>query len=291
MQKWIQSLIAAKKIGFLGAGNLSKSIIQGLTRASVVPAENIILTNRNAEKRQKIASEIHGVQAITSNEELLEKAGIIVLGVKPQDLVSAIEPIRHLIHKEHIIISLAAGVSIEALSKLIPTTKNLIRWMPSTAMKVQASVTAYTTMEQNETLIQLSEDLLNPLGLAIQVEEGEELNSIMVACASGPAFIYEFMQIWESWLESYDIPQNIARKLCIQTFLGSAKMAQQAAELNLHDLQNQVMSKKGVTSVGIQHLRSVEFEDLLTAAFEKSFNRAKDMEQDFEMNLQQIDKK
>jgi len=107
----------------------------------------------------------------------------------------------------------------------------------------------------------------------------------MVACSSGPAFIFEFMQIWASWLESYDIPETMAKKLTLQTFAGASLLAKNNSSLSVTDLQNQVMSKKGVTFDGIKHFRSLEFEDLLAASFEKAMQRAKDMEDDFSKHL------
>lgn len=288
MQSWIRSLVQSKKIGFFGAGNLSTAIISGLVRSSTIDANHIYASNRNEKRKTGLKEKFVGLQVIDSNEELLETCGIIVLGVKPQDLVSAIEPVRHLFREDHIVINLAAGVSISALKKLIPATNQIVRWMPNTAIKIQESVVGYSVEDNNETLVQLCDALLSPLGLAIQVDEGDEMNSLMVACSSGPAFIYEFMQIWASWLESYGFPENMSRKLSLHTFLGSILLAKDNQSLNLADLQNQIMSKKGATHAGLSHFRSFELEDVLAASFEKAIQRTKEMEEDFAEELKNL---
>ena len=290
MQSWIHSLVQSKKIGFLGAGNLSQAIISGLLKSSTVEAKNIFASNRNAEKRNTLTSNFPGIQILDSNDDLLESCGIIILAVKPQDLVNAVEPVRHLFREDHVVINLAAGVSIDATKQLIPATKQFIRWMPNTAIKIQESVIGYTVAEgeDEDTLIQICENLLSPLGLAIQVEEGDEMNSLMVACASGPAFIYEFMQIWESWLESYGFPSNVSTKLSLQTFIGSILLAKDSQSLKLTDLQNQIMSKKGATHAGLSHFRSFEFEDMLASSFEKAIQRTKEMEEAFAEDIKKL---
>ncbi|MCB0349342.1 MAG: pyrroline-5-carboxylate reductase [Bdellovibrionales bacterium] len=285
MQTWIHSFIKAKKIGVLGAGNLSRSILSGFLKSGVIDLKDIYVTNRNPEKLHALQAEFPGLQVINSSAELIENCGIIILGVKPQDIVTAVESVRGLFTNEHIVVSLAAGVSLASLKSLIPGTEQLVRWMPNTPLKIQEGVVGYSVLNESETLAQLSEKLLSPLGLVVPVEEGDEMNALTIACASGPAFIYEFIMIWQSWLESSGFPSNISREMALQTFLGTVKLAADNKSLNLTDLQNQVMSKKGTTHAGLMHLRSLEVENLIAASFNKAVNRAREIEQDFDKEI------
>ncbi len=285
MQTWIHSFIKAKKIGVLGAGNLSRSILSGFLKAGVIDLKDIYVTNRNPEKLHALQAEFPGLQVVSSSAELIENCGIIILGVKPQDLVTAVESVRGLFTSEHIVISLAAGVSLQSLKALIPGTDQLIRWMPNTPLKIQEGIVGYSLLQESETLSQLSEKLLTPLGLVVPVDEGDEMNALTIACASGPAFIYEFIMVWQSWLEASGFPAGISREMALQTFLGSVKLAVDNKSLSLTDLQNQVTSKKGTTHAGLNHLRSLEVENLIAASFNKAVNRAREIEQEFDKEI------
>lgn len=282
MQSWIHSFIKGKKLGVLGAGNLSRSILEGFFKAGVIDLKDVFVTNRNPEKLQKLQLEFPGLQIVNSSEELIETCGIIILGVKPQDLVTATQSVRGLFTKEHIVISLAAGVELASLKDLIPGTEQFIRWMPNTPIKMQEGVIGFSLLKESEILSQLSEKLLSPLGLVVEVDEGDEMNALTIACASGPAFVFEFIQVWQSWLESAGFPAGISKAMALQTFVGSVLLANDNKSLGLADLQNQVMSKKGTTHAGLSHLRSLEFEDLINASLNKAMNRAREIETEFD---------
>jgi pyrroline-5-carboxylate reductase len=282
MQSWIHSFIKGKKLGVLGAGNLARSILEGFFKAGVIDLKDVFVTNRNPEKLQKLQLEFPGLQILSSTEELIENCGIIILGVKPQDLVTATQSVRGLFTKEHIVISLAAGVGLSSLKDLIPGTDQFIRWMPNTPIKMQEGVIGFSILKESEILSQLSEKLLSPLGLVVEVEEGDEMNALTIACASGPAFVFEFIQVWQSWLEASGFPQSISKAMALQTFVGSVLLANDNKSLGLADLQNQVTSKKGTTHAGLAHLRSLEFEDLINASLNKAMNRAREIESDFD---------
>lgn len=285
MQTWIHSFVKGKKLGVLGAGNLSRSILEGFFKSGNVDLKDVFVTNRNPEKLQKLQLEFPGLQIVSSGEELLDKCEIIILGVKPQDLVDAIEPIRGSFSKEHIVISLAAGVGLDALKQLITGTEQLIRWMPNTPIKMQEGVIGFSVHKESEILTQLSEKLLSPLGLVVEVDEGDEMDALTIACASGPAFVFEFIQIWQSWLEASGFPAGMSKAMALQTFVGSVLLANENKSLGLADLQNQVMSKKGTTFAGMSHLRSLEVENLISSSLNKAMNRARELEDEFEKSL------
>ena len=285
MQSWIHSFIKGKKIGVLGAGNLSRSILEGFFKSGIIDLKDVYVTNRNPDKLKTLQAAFPGLQIMNSSTELIENCGIIILGVKPQDLVTAVESVRGLFTKEHIVISLAAGVSLVSLKALIPGTDQFVRWMPNTPIKIQEGVIGYSLLNDSDILEQLSEKLLSPLGLVVQVDEGDEMNALTIACASGPAFVYEFILVWQSWLEASGFPATMSGAMALQTFLGSVKLADDNKSLSLADLQNQVTSKKGTTYAGLTHLRSLEFENLITASLNKAMNRAREIESEFEKEL------
>src|SRR4051812_9675781 len=104
----MNQILRAKKIGFLGAGNMAQAILRGLLETDFIQAKQIWVSNRTPGKLQKLEQE-HHINIAASNEELVDNTDIVILAVKPQDLLGAIEPIARLFTENHIVISLAAG--------------------------------------------------------------------------------------------------------------------------------------------------------------------------------------
>src|SRR5687768_16253142 len=101
-------LLKTKKIGILGCGNLGQALLRAFIDSGLVPPENLFVTNRMERKSAKIAEEF-GVNALHTNEELVDLCEAVIIGVKPQDLYQTIEPIASSFHQGHTVLSLAAG--------------------------------------------------------------------------------------------------------------------------------------------------------------------------------------
>jgi pyrroline-5-carboxylate reductase len=265
------------KIGFLGAGNMSQTLIAALLDAKVKTPEEIFVSNRTPGKLQKLEQQF-GVKACASNEELIEAADVVFLAVKPQDLLEALEPLQHLFNTptKQIFISLAAGVPIQALQKLMPKIANIARAMPNTPGSVRRGVVGYVLAPGASSIQLIVERLLAPLGMVIPVSEGDELEALTVAAASGPGFIFEIMQYWQEWLEEHGYDILTAERIVIETFLGTAELAAQSKS-SLSDLQERVVSKKGVTHAGLESMRELEIERALRISFEKASLRDREL--------------
>ncbi len=271
--------IQRHRIAFLGTGNLASAIIRALLENSSLREEKIYIANRSTEKMEKIKAEFPMIHLCASNDEAIEKSQIVVLGMKPQDLPQALEDLRHAFSEEHILVSLAAGIDIEYIRELVPQIKQVVRVMPNTPIRIRKAVIGYSIYpEESEPLDELVYELMSPLGLAIRVEEGDELNALTVACGSGPGFIFEFMQIWQDWLVSYGYDQEIAKRMTLETFSGTSKLAEQQSQMSLVDLQNQVVSRNGVTHAGLMQMREQEISNLLFSSFERAFARNRELQ-------------
>lgn len=265
------TLVQHRKIGFIGAGNMGQAIIKALIDSKTVPPSQLFATNRSFGNLKK-AEEL-GVTPFQNNEELVDECDIVVLAVKPQDLVSVLEPIASSFHEGHLVISLAAGFSLQTLKRLLPNVSGLARAMPNTPATIQKAVVGYCMADGAEAYRATVEEFLTPLGLVVQVEEGEEFEALTVSCGSGPGFVFELMQYWQEWLEEHGFEPEIARKMVVQTFVGAARLAELSPEVSLTELQDRVVSKKGVTAAGLQSMRELEIERALRYSFEKAVIR------------------
>lgn len=265
----------ATTIGFMGCGNMAQTVIKGLIDNNVIPSTKIFASNRSPGKLLKL-KESYQIQPCQTNEELVEKAEIIVLAMKPQDLLAAVEPVASIFNEKQIVISLAAGITMSTLKKHLHQCR-LLRLIPNTPTLIGKGIIGYLKDGHEEYLDTLVEDLFNSLGKVINVKDESQLEALMVACSSGTGFVYEFMMYWKDWLQEHDFEEEIATQLTIETFLGASLLAEKNINIPIEELQNRVTSKKGVTFAGLESIREQEIERSLRVAFETAALRNQEM--------------
>lgn len=268
-----KSMLKRKKIGFIGTGNLAQAIITALVEDSVIPANQIYMSNRTQGKPAKLKAKFPELNHINNNEELIENCDIIVLAMKPQDLQTAVEPISFAFEAEKTVVSLAAGVTLKNLKGLIPGTTNITRVMANTASRVKNAVFGYCSLGEDSPNESIIVELLAPLGLVVSAEEGEEFDALTVACASGTGFVLEFISYFQNWLEDRGFEEEVASNMAIETFLGASILAKEMDHMTVGELREQVTSKKGVTLAGLEKMRELDLEGSLAMAFEKAVQR------------------
>ncbi len=264
------------KIGFLGLGNMAQMAISSLISANVLKASEIFGTNRSKSKLEKVKKKL-GITTFDSNEELFDACDIVVICVKPQQFQEAIEPLKGAVSESHIIVSFAAGISLEQLRKYMPIG-HLVRMMPNTPIKVNCGVIAYAYEETGVTHDRVLQYYFSCLGDLIYVPEDEMFEAFTVAAASGPGFLFELMIYWQEWLADHGFTEEVARQIVVKTFLGTAKLASIDTIHSLEELQAQVVSKNGVTSSGLDSIRKLEIERALRVSFEKAVLRDKELQ-------------
>ncbi len=268
--------VASRKIGFIGVGNLGQAVLRAFIESQNVACEDIYITNRTERKLKKVAEEF-GVTPLSTNEELIDTCDVVVLGVKPQDLYGAIEPIASSFQSEHIVLSLAAGIPLSSLGRLIPDCRNIIRVMPNTAAKIRKSVVAYSMMSGLTALIPWVEKLLSSLGYVVRVEDGDQMEALTVGASSGIGFIFELMIYWQEWLEERGIDAKTAKQVTLEVFRGASELALSSPGTSVEELQRKVVSLKGVTAAGLDSMRELEIERALRLSFEKAAMRDKEL--------------
>ncbi|UXR64978.1 pyrroline-5-carboxylate reductase [Bdellovibrio bacteriovorus] len=267
-------LLKSQKVGFLGAGNMAQAMIKGLIEGGL-PAKNIYASNRSEGKLHKLAETYH-INPVSSNDELVDKCDIIILAIKPQDLLNALEPVTRSFDEHKIVISVAAGIRMESLERYVQGAR-LARVMPNTPSLIGRGVIGYLLNDDDDGGLEATvEDLFTPLGRVIHVGDEDQFEALMVSCSSGTGFVFEMMMYWQDWIEEHGFSVEEARLMTIETFVGASLLAAQARE-GVEDLQARVTSKKGVTAAGLQSMRELEIERALRISFEKAAMRNKEM--------------
>lgn len=264
--------IRGRKVGIIGAGNMGQAIIKGLVESQKIEVTNLFVTNRSVGKIEKI-KKLYNVDSFATNEELVDHCDVVIIAVKPQDMQEALDQCRNSFGTHHVVISLAAGMDFISLRKIVPVG-HLTRVMMNTPVLIRQGVIGYCS--ENGLYETLIEDLFSSLGSVFKLEGGDPFEAFTVASSSGTGFIFELMNYWQDWIEEHGLEPEIARSIIVQTFLGTAALAQVSTE-NLEELQNKVTSRKGMTAAGLESMRSLEIEGLLRMSFGKAAQRYREL--------------
>lgn len=269
------SFLNKHKIGFIGCGNLAQSILSSLLTHKVVKPDNIYFTNRSKVKADKIIND-YSINYIIGNDELIDLCDVVIIAVKPQDFFQGIEPYVANFRENQIVISLAAGIGYTELCSLISTTNQIVRVMTNTAASVSSGVVGYIHSLESKNLDSLVETLFTSIGDVYKLSNEEEFSAFTVATSSGIGFVFEIMTYWAEWLEQYGIPKDVAERMITQTLIGATQLSK-LNKVSLTDLQNKVVSKKGVTLAGLESMREMELDRLFRVSFEKAVMRDKEL--------------
>ena len=140
------------ELGIIGAGNMGSSILKGVTTSNFLLSDDVAVFDLNKEKVEKLVKE-YGVKRAETENELVEKSNIIILSVKPNIVPIVLKKIKDKLDENTIILSIAAGVSIDFIEKVIGSDKKVVRTMPNTPAQVMEGMTAVSfnsNIEENE---------------------------------------------------------------------------------------------------------------------------------------------
>ncbi len=272
----INPLLKTYKIGFIGAGNMSQALIKGITESKVIAADHIYVSNRTPGKLIKLR-DTFGIHTFDYNQEIVETCDIVVLAMKPHDLPEAVMELAQYFRPEQVVISLAAGISMSKLEKLIPAGR-LIRLMPNTPSLIGRGVIGVLSSSEDTIVSDIVDDLFSHLGFILKVETEDQFDALMVSCSSGTGFVFEMMMYWQDWIQEHGFSIEDSKKMTIETFLGASLLAAQSAGVDIEELQSRVTtSKKGITAAGLSSMRELEIERALRISFEKAAMRSQEI--------------
>ena len=245
-------MATASKIGFLGAGKMAAALAQGFIHAELVIPREIIAADPFAAARKRFAAEV-GAATTASNLEVAKAANILILATKPDQAAAALAEISGTFTKKHLLISIAAGVTLAKLEAALPAGARVIRVMPNTPALVGAGAAGFA-LGKNAAGSDgdLAQKLLSAVGLAFQVKESL-LDAVTGLSGSGPAYVYQFIEAMSDGGVAAGLPRDVATRLAAQTVLGGAKMVLETGQ-HPGALKDQVTSPGGTTIEGIHEL-------------------------------------
>jgi pyrroline-5-carboxylate reductase len=265
------------KIGFLGAGKMANALAKGFVRAEIVFPKEIIAGDLYGAARNIFAKEI-GAKTTVSNSDVLKFANVLILATKPDQVPIALAEISGAFTKNHLLISIAAGVTISKLENALPEGARVIRVMPNTPALVGEAASAFA-LGKNASVAdgELAKKLLSAVGVAFQVKENL-LDAVTGLSGSGPAYVYQFIEALSDGGVAAGLPRDIATKLAAQTVLGAAKMVLETGQ-HPGALKDQVTSPGGTTIEGLHALEKGKLRATVMSAVRAATEKSKKLGQ------------
>jgi pyrroline-5-carboxylate reductase len=267
--------ISEKTIAFLGAGNMAEALIRGLLHSKTTAPERILATARRPD-RARLLQETWGIRALTDNVAACRDADVVILCVKPQVMDRLVEQIAPAVDPTKLIISVAAGVPVEALERKLGAAARVVRAMPNTPALVgrgACAIAAGTHATQED--LDVATSIFDAVGITVTVEENL-LDAVTGLSGSGPAYIFLIIEALTDAGVKVGLPRYTALKLAAQTLLGSAELLIQT---NAHpgQLKDQVTSPGGTAIAGLHTLEAGGLRTTLINAVEVATRRAREL--------------
>ena len=263
------------ELGIIGAGNMGSSILKGVITSNFLVSDDITVFDLNQEKVENLVKK-YGIKASESENELVEKSNILILSVKPNIVPIVLKKIKDKLDKNTIILSIAAGVSIDFIEKNIGSDKKVVRTMPNTPAQVMQGMTAVSfnsNIEENEKNVIFK--LLNSFGKSVEIEE-KLMHAYTGISGSLPAYVYMFMEALADGGVLCGMPRNKAYEIVAQTVAGSAKMLLETGK-HPGQLKDEVCSPAGTTIEAVRVLENGNFRGNVIEAVAACTEKSKEM--------------
>lgn len=264
-----------KKIGFIGCGNMSQAMIGGVVNAEIFQGKNILVSDLN-KKSLESAADKYGVTTTTDNLEVAKESDILVLAVKPNLYGLIISQIKDEVKDDVIIVTIAAGKSIESTEAAFGKNIKVVRVMPNTPALVGEGMSSMVSNKLTETH-ELEEimRIFESFGSTEVVEE-KLMDVVTSVSGSAPAYVYMFIEAMADGAVLDGMPRDKAYKMAAQTVLGAAKMVM---ETGMHpgQLKDMVCSPGGTTIEAVAVFEKKGLRDAVITAMRSCTEKSKKM--------------
>jgi pyrroline-5-carboxylate reductase len=264
--------MAGRKIGFVGGGNMAGALIRGLLQSKTVTADQIRASDVNEERLAEL-HEKYGVHTTLDNEELARWADVVVIAVKPQIVDRVLAPVAAALGEGALLVSIAAGVPIEAIEARLPARARVIRAMPNTAAIALAAATAIAPgAHATPPDIEVARALFEAVGRCVVLDE-TLLDAVTGLSGSGPAYVMVIIEALADGGVKVGLGRDIALLLAAQTVYGAAKLQLETGE-HPGRLKDMVTSPGGTAIAGLHTLESGGLRRTLIDAVEAAATRS-----------------
>lgn len=272
-----------KSVAIIGCGSMGTAILAGMLHNGYSP-EQIKLTTRTVEKADALAKKYKVTAYATeyqpnANSLATEGADLIIIAVKPLNVSKVLDEIAVVLAPKALVVSVAAGITIETMSKHVAKTNQVVRAMPNTPALVGKGVTgiafgAGVSGEQREQV----EELFSAVGKTLVIEE-DQIDALSTISGSGPAYVFFVIEEFIKAAKEHGFSEDQAYLMVTETFLGASLLLTKT-QADPAELRRQVTSPNGTTMKAIAILEEGNLEDLFVKATKAALARAKEIAQE-----------
>jgi pyrroline-5-carboxylate reductase len=267
--------LAALRVGFIGAGQMATALGKGLTSAGVIAPQNVVAADPVAAATERFARETGG-RAVAKNAEVIHQSDVVFLAIKPQQMLAVLADIAPHCEARHLVVSVAAGITLATLDAQLAPSRRVIRVMPNTPCLIGRGASGFSLgLHATRADAAVVEQLLSTVGIAVEVPE-KLLDAVTGLSGSGPAYVYLMIEALSDGGVRAGLPRDLATKLAAQTVLGSAEMVLSTGQ-HPGALKDAVTSPGGTTIAGLHALEQNGVRGALMDAVVAATDRAREL--------------
>lgn len=261
------------RLGLMGAGHMGGSIVGGLLQKKLLGSSRVTIYEKLEDKKKEFVKKWK-TSAASSIKGLVVPSDVLILAIKPQDLVAAGAELQPYLNQKKLIISILAGTPLSKLKKILGTKCRIVRAMPNLGASVGRSVTAFCgNVSAGD--FKTTQQIFEGCGVAFKTEE-RHLDLVTALSGSGPAYFFYLMEAIEKKALKSGLPEVIAKILAVETAAGAGLLAA-SSKYSPAELRTMVTSRGGTTEAALRVLERNNTEDIFESAFQAACQRAAEL--------------
>lgn len=264
-----------KKIGIIGIGNMGEALVKGIMLNRAIEAKNLFIYDHHHNILDELSTRF-GVKLAKSIKDISSKVDIIIIAVKPKDIDEVMGVIKHSFSDNQLLLSVAAGVTLEHIQSYFGIKARIVRIMPNIPLMIGKGVIAIVfgkdIEEEDKRCVR---QIFKSTGMVLEIDE-TMIDAITALSGSGPAFVSHFIQGLAEGAVKIGMKRKDALMISAQTVAGAAEMILSMGK-DPEELKDMVTSPAGTTIYGIHIMEQLAFKGILITAVEASYLRAKDV--------------
>jgi pyrroline-5-carboxylate reductase len=264
-----------KRVGFIGCGNMGSAMLGGLIKSKFLKAENIIVSTKTEESAKKLKEQF-GITTTLNSKLVAKEADVIILAIKPFMYQEMINKIKAELSKDKLIITIAAGISINNMEEWAGENAKIIRTMPNTPALVGQAMSAVCPNKNiSEEELNYCIKIFQGFGECVQLEE-KDFHAFTALCGSSPAYVFMFIEAMADGAVKLGIPRAKAYRMAAQSVFGSSKMVLETGK-HPGELKDAVCSPAGTTIDAVVELEKLGFRNSIIQAIDKCAEKSRNM--------------
>ena len=264
-------------IGFIGVGNMAEALIKGVINAGVCKPKYIFINDIRSDRLEYITRQYH-VQAVVNSAALAGGVDILILSVKPQNMVNVLLAIESTVRYSTLVISIAAGVKVAEIAAGLGD-KPIIRVMPNTPALIGEGASAIFANSKARPMMDKAVRIFSAVGKIVIVDNEDLIDAVTAVSGSGPAYFFALMEEMIRTGQQMGLSPEVAKILVLQTAKGASLLAVERDKFgeSPSELRRKVTSSGGTTEAALRVLGAKNFAQLITDALTAARNRSKEL--------------